>query len=104
MILTSIVVTANSRLTIISNSWMWLTHFFFIGSILAYFVAMIVLNSSSYFARAGSDYYFLMFRVMGTGRFWLTVLLTTVIALFLPFTSFSFKTLRNNAMAMDKEY
>ena len=104
VILTSIVVTANLRLTIISNSWMWLTHFFFIGSILAYFVAMIVLNSSSYFARAGSDYYFLMFRVMGTGRFWLTVLLTTVIALFLPFTSFSFKTLRNNAMAMDKEY
>merc|ERR1739842_269208 len=78
-----------------------MTHFFFWGSLGAYFLAMIVLNLTTFFARAGSDYYWLLFRVMGTGRFWLTVLLTTIIALFLPFTFVSFTTLRGQAGATE---
>merc|ERR1719242_2469662 len=44
VILTSIVLTANLRLTMITKSWMWMTHFFFWGPLGAYFLAMIVLN------------------------------------------------------------
>merc|ERR1719242_109129 len=102
--LTSIVLTANLRLAFISKSWMWLTHFGFFGSIVAYFFTIIVLNLSTFFYRAGADYYWLVFRVMGTGRFWLTVMLTTLIVLFLPFTYFSFTTLRRNSMATDRKY
>merc|ERR1719361_2567473 len=102
--LTSIVLTANLRLAFISKSWMWLTHFGFFGSIVAYFFTIIVLNLSTFFYRAGADYYWLVFRVMGTGRFWLSVMLTTLIVLFLPFTYFSFTTLRRNSMATDRKY
>merc|ERR1719242_2458153 len=104
VILTSIVFTANLRLAFVSKSWMWMTHFFFFGSILAYFFTIIVLNLSTFWYRAGADYYWLVFRVMGTGRFWLSVMLTTLIALFLPFTYFSFTTLRREATATDRKY
>merc|ERR1712228_428133 len=102
--LTSIVFTANIRLTFITNSWIWVTHFFFWGSVAAYFLSMIVLNLSSVFSRAGSDYYWILFRVMGTGRFWLTVLLTVIIALFAPFTYVSFTTLRTNAKLIESQH
>ena len=103
VILTAIVLTANLRLVMVTTSWMWMTHFFVWGSVAAYFVAIVVLNLTTLFDRAGSSYYWLVFRVMATGRFWLTVLLTTVIALFLPFTFFSFSTLRANAAAAESE-
>merc|ERR1712129_527835 len=102
--LTSIVFTANIRLTLITNSWIWITHFFFWGSMLAFFVSLIVLNLSSVFARAGSDYYWLFFRVAGTPRFWLTVLLTVVIALFAPFTYVSFTSLRQRAQNIESQH
>merc|ERR1712228_687646 len=84
--LTSIVFTANIRLLFVTNSWIWITHFFFWASIAAYFLSMI------------------LFRVMGTGRFWLTVLLTVIIALFAPFTYVSFTTLRTNAKLIESQH
>merc|ERR1712154_525936 len=46
----------------------------------------------------------IVFRVMATGRYWLTVLLTTTIALFPSFTYVSFTTLRRNAKLMEQQH
>eukprot|EP01083_Nonionella_stella_P269913 913574_1 len=103
VILSAIVFTANIRLTFITNSWIWLTHLFLWGSCAAYYFSIIILNLSTFFAKAGSDYYWLVFRVCGTGRYWLTVLLTTIIALFPSFTYTAFTTLRRNAKICEQE-
>jgi len=104
VILTAIVFVANIRLTLITNSWIWVTHFFLWGSIAAYFLAIIVLNTSNAFAKAGSDYFWTVFRAMNSGRFWLTVFVSTLIALYIPFTYVSFTTLRRNAKIMENEH
>jgi len=67
------------------RSWSWLHHLSLWGSILAYFIVMCVLNADSVFGGSGADYYYLVFRVMGTPKFWLVVLCTTVAASGLDF-------------------
>ena len=104
VIYTAIVFTANIRLAFITNSWIWVTHLFLWGSIAAFFISMIIFNSTTMFAKAGSDYYGAVFRVMQSGRYWLTVLVATIIALFPPFTYVAFTTLRRNAKAMEAEH
>jgi len=97
VILSAIVCTANLRLTLITNSWTWLTHLALWGSLLSFLAAVLVINLSTMFAKAGSDYYHLLFRLLATGRFWLTVLLATLVALLPAFTYVAFTALRNNA-------
>merc|ERR1712244_116395 len=67
-------------------------------------MGIVILNASTFWAKAGSDYYWIIFRVMATGRYWLTVLLTTIIALFPSFTYVAFTTLRRNAKIMEQEH
>merc|ERR1712244_114619 len=67
-------------------------------------MGIVILNASTFWAKAGSDYYWIVFRVMATGRYWLTVLLTTTIALFPSFTYVSFTTLRRNAKLMEQQH
>lgn len=93
--LTSIVFTANLRLAFITTNWTFWMHFVTWGSIIAYFIVMIILNSSTVFATAGADYYLLVYRLMGTYKFWLTVFLVTILALFIPFSTYAFITLRS---------
>eukprot|EP00488_Nonionellina_sp_1-RS-2012_P001486 TRINITY_DN2406_c0_g1_i1.p1 TRINITY_DN2406_c0_g1~~TRINITY_DN2406_c0_g1_i1.p1 ORF type:complete len:110 (+),score=26.69 TRINITY_DN2406_c0_g1_i1:132-461(+) len=83
--------------------WVTLLRFYG-GSCAAYYISIIVLNLTTYWAKAGSDYYWMVFRVMGTGRYWLCVLLTTIIALFPSFTYVAFTTLRRNAKIAEQQH
>ncbi|ETO22127.1 p-type ATPase2 [Reticulomyxa filosa] len=53
----------------IKTSWTGWMHLVLWGSIVAFFICMIILNLSSAFANAGADYYWVVFTVIGTGWF-----------------------------------
>jgi len=82
---TCVVIVVNFKLALAMRSWSWLHHLSLWGSILAYFLVMIILNSDSVFGGSGADYYWLVFRVMGTPKFWLVIILTTIAASGLDF-------------------
>ena len=91
----SVVFVANLRLAFVTRYWTGWAHFCLWGSMVAYFICMIFFNLSTIWAKAGADYYWLVFRTMGTWRYWLVTLLVTVVSLFIPFTYVAFKELRN---------
>jgi len=96
---TCVVIVVNFKLALQMRSWSWLHHLSIWGSILAYFLVMIVLNSDSVFGGSGADYYFLVFRVMGTPKFWLVVIVTTIAASGLDFGFNAYNQLTQKAQA-----
>jgi len=56
---------------------------------------MIVFNLSTIWDDSGADYYWVLFRLMGSWRYWLVSLLTTIIALFIPLTVKSYRELQH---------
>jgi len=82
---TCVVIVVNLKLALAMRSWTWLHHVAVWGSIVVYFFVMIILNASSVFGGSGADYYFLVFRVLGTLKFWLVVFVTVFAASGLDF-------------------
>lgn len=66
VVLTAVVFVANLRLAFVTRFWTGWAHFVLWGSMVAYFICMIFFNLSTLWAKAGADYYWLVFRTMGT--------------------------------------
>lgn len=92
---TVIVIVTNLKLALLMASWTWLHHLTIWGSIVFYFIIMIMFSSSPVFATAGADYYFLMFRLMGQTRFWATIFIAVLLAVLLDFSIQSYSALFN---------
>eukprot|EP01136_Pigoraptor_vietnamica_P044457 Opistho-1_new@21219 len=74
---TVLVVTVNLQMGLETNHWTWISHFVIWGSIIVYWLFAIVYNA---IASIGGSYWVIE-TAMGTGVFWLTLLLTIPSAL-----------------------
>jgi len=83
---TVVVITTNLRIAAEIRSWTWIHHVAVWGSIIIFFLIMIIFSASTVFSTAGADYYYLMFRLFATPKFYLVVILCVGSALFIDFT------------------
>jgi magnesium-transporting ATPase (P-type) len=86
---TVIVLVVNLKIAMLSCSWTILHHITIWGSIIAYFVTMFLFGASSVFSNAGADYTGMIVRLFGTPRFWFTVTVTLLIALYIDYLMFA---------------
>jgi len=89
-IYTSITLVVNLKLALLMASWTWLHYAVLSLTILAYFCSMFILSASSIWSLEGADYYYVMNRLAMTPKYYFTVFLTVVSALFLDYGSLVF--------------
>jgi phospholipid-transporting ATPase len=86
VVYTAVVLIVNLKIALMMTSWTWVHHFVVWGSIIFYFLCLLVFNSSIVFATAGGDYFGLVYNVFALDRFWLALLLTVVTCLVFDYT------------------
>jgi len=88
VVYTITVIAVNLKLAMVIASWTWLHHLTMWGSIISYFIVMFILNTDPVFSNAGSDYTWVVWRLWSTPKYWLTVIVCTILTLYIDTTVF----------------
>jgi len=96
VVYTCVVIVVNLKIAFHMQSWTWLHHFSLWISIGVYFACMIVFSLTSVFSLNGIDYYWLLFEVLKTPKFYLTVIVTCVAALWWDYMVMATRELKYN--------
>ncbi|KAL6053235.1 P-type phospholipid transporter, variant 2 [Balamuthia mandrillaris] len=85
---TAVVLVVTGKLALETRSWTWLHHTALWGSLLVYFVFLVVWHSidALHFASLGDDVYFVIYRLLEQPMFYLATFLIVVVALLRDFT------------------
>eukprot|EP00457_Paulinella_chromatophora_P000622 gb/GEZN01000622.1/.p1 GENE.gb/GEZN01000622.1/~~gb/GEZN01000622.1/.p1 ORF type:complete len:1263 (+),score=239.97 gb/GEZN01000622.1/:42-3791(+) len=89
VVYTALNLVVTLKLALCMRSWTWLHHLVVWGSILAFFITMLVLNATPVFSNAGSDYTGMVSKLLATPKFWVTTTVTVLMALFGDFFMFA---------------
>jgi len=87
VVYTCIVFVSNLRLLLIFQSWTWLHWLTLFSGFFFFFISMIIFSATSTFAIGGADYYGVLWMLLRSPRYYLTVVLTTTIAFILDFAA-----------------
>lgn len=93
VIYTSCVFVVNLKLAMLTESWTWLHTAVQFCTIIFYFFSMLILNSTSNFAKAGSDYYYVLNRLMFVPKFYFIIFVTIVSTLLVDYVFIIFEKL-----------
>eukprot|EP00112_Aurelia_sp_Birch-Aquarium-sp1_P008224 Seg1901.2 transcript_id=Seg1901.2/GoldUCD/mRNA.D3Y31 product="Phospholipid-transporting ATPase ID" protein_id=Seg1901.2/GoldUCD/D3Y31 len=97
-----LIVTVNLQISLDTQYWTWINHFFIWGSIIFYFMFSFTLYSPAFFslAPASIGYVGMAINVFGSGIFWLTIVITASVCL-LPVVGYRWITQKFNPTLAD---
>lgn len=84
-----LVLVVNIEIGIHTYHWTAINHLFVYASILSIWLFFFILYSVPAFGETTISYYYVTFRVLGSGSFWFTLIIC-VVTIFLPLISYSF--------------
>jgi len=84
-IYTASIIVCTAKICWYAKTWSWLWQLSIYGSVISFFLALIIFNSSSSMAIGGIDYYGLVSNTFSLGRFWLVLILTCGLCLTLDY-------------------